>query len=112
MKYQIAKIEQVKIIRIQEDRLDTNIAPELKTLFLVLAKPENANILVDLEQVSYVDSSGLGALLFGFRQARDHDGTVRLLKVQSRVKELLRISQLENILINFDDEKDALESYA
>ena len=71
MKYQIEKNENVQIIRIKEERLDSNLAPELKTIFLVLTKHENAKILIDLEQVSYVDSSGLGALLFGFRQARD-----------------------------------------
>jgi anti-sigma B factor antagonist len=111
MKIQIEKKEQVKIIRLREERIDTNIAPELKTLFLVWTKPDNARILVDLEKVSYIDSSGLGALLFGYRRARDSNGTVKLMKAQSRVKELLRISHLEDVLTNFENEGEALQSF-
>ena len=48
MKYQLEKVEKVKIIRLKEERLDTNVAPELKTLFLVWIKPDSANILIDL----------------------------------------------------------------
>lgn len=111
MKYQLEKVEKVKIIRLKEERLDTNVAPELKTLFLVWIKPDSANILIDLKDVQYVDSSGLGALLFGYRQTRDKDGIMKLLKSQNRIKELLRIAQLENVLVNFDDEEEAIQSF-
>ena len=111
MKYQLEKVEKVKIIRLKEERLDTNVAPELKTLFLVWIKPDSANILIDLKDVQYVDSSGLGALLFGYRQTRDKDGIMKLLKSQNRIKELLRIAQLENVMVNFDDEEEAIQSF-
>jgi len=111
MNYQIEKNDDVQLIRIHEERLNSNLAPELKTIFLVLIKPENSQILIDLEKVKYVDSSGLGALLFGLRQARNHGGVVKLLKAQNRVLDLIRIAQLENILVNFTNEQEALESY-
>ena len=68
-------------------------------------------LLLDLEKVKYVDSSGLGAILFGLRQARNNDGVVKLLKAQNRVLDLIRIAQLENILVNFTDKQEALNSY-
>ena len=111
MKYQIEKIDEVKVIRLHEKRLDTNIAPDLKTLFLVWIKPDDAHILVDVKDVVYVDSSGLGAILFGLRQAREHNGTVKLLSAQKRVRDLIQIAQLEGTLENFVDEDEALQSF-
>ncbi len=101
----------ITIIRIISDRLDTNIAPELKTELLVLVEQGIRNLLLDISNVYYADSSGLGALLFGVRQFRDHDGQFKLLGANKRVRNLIRIAKLDHILVNYEDESTALNSY-
>ena len=110
MKSVIDKSDDLRILRIYEEPLDSNIATELKTQFLSLIQPKSSKVIVDLDKVKYVDSSGLGDLLFGYRQVRDHDGSFKLLKAKSRVLDLIHIAQLGDILINYDDETEALAS--
>jgi len=104
-------IDGVQVVRILETRLDTQIAPDLKTHFLLWVQEGHYNFLIDLSRVSYADSSGLGALLFGLRQARSKNGTLKVLNPMPRVANLIRIAQLELVLEIFNDEKEALRSF-
>jgi len=110
MRFVLDEMDDKSILRIHEERLDSKIAPELKTQFLSMIQPKTSKIIVDLEKVNYVDSSGLGALLFGYRQVRDHDGIFKLLKANNRVLDLIRIAHLEEVLVNYNDETKAIAS--
>lgn len=101
----------VTIYRIQDERLDSLVAPDLKTEILVDLNAGIRHLLVDLKPVIYIDSSGLGALLFGLRQIREAGGDLKLLNATSRVRKLIEIGHLETHLINFDDESEALQSF-
>lgn len=105
------KIGDVTIINIKNERLDNNIAPELKTELLMLLEEKVFKVLINITNVNYADSSGLGALLFGLRQFRDNDGTIKLLGANSRVLSLIRIAKLEKILLNFEDKQEAIKSF-
>ncbi|MDZ7261575.1 MAG: STAS domain-containing protein [candidate division KSB1 bacterium] len=111
MDYTKEIINNVTVVRIKEDRLDTNIAPELKAHFLFWIDQGEHNFLVDLDQVTYADSSGLGALLFGIIQTRDKGGRLKILHAKPRVLNLIRIARLETVLEHFEDENLALESF-
>jgi len=111
MPFEKIKQDNVTIIKIDAERLDSNIAPDLKTELLLLADQGVINILVDLTNVVYVDSSGLGALLFGLRQLRDFQGTLKLLGANDRVLNLIRIAKLESVLVNYVDENSAVQSF-
>ncbi|MBN2013224.1 STAS domain-containing protein [candidate division KSB1 bacterium] len=111
MEFQKESIDDVTIIRIESERLDTNVAPELKAELIILAEQGILKVLIDISKVYYADSSGLGALLFGVRQYRDHDGQFKLLGANTRVQNLIRIAKLDHILTNFDNEQSALESF-
>lgn len=107
MNFFLEEIDGIKIIRIKEDRLDTNIAPDLKAQLLVLIG-EGKSVLLNLEDVQYADSSGLGAILLGFRQARDAGGQFAICNVQKRVEAMISIAQLTNIIKIYSDKEDAL----
>ena len=111
MSFKKEKRNGVTIIRIKQERLDSNIAPELKAEFLLLADKGVKNILVDLTNVFYVDSSGLGALLFGLRQLREIEGALKILGANNRITNLIRIAKLEQVLINFQNEDEAFHSF-
>lgn len=67
MKYSIDKNEQYSILRLQEEKLDSPLSPALKSEFVTLNAEGIKNIIIDLTEVKYVDSSGLSALLVGNR---------------------------------------------
>jgi len=103
----------VLVVRPQDARLDSAISSEFKTELLRMIERENANqLLVDLQKVEYVDSSGLGALLFGHRHAQAHSGSLKLMRLNQKVRTLIKIANLEDILEVFEDEDTAVASFA
>ena len=108
MNFILEEVNGVKIIRIKEERLDTTVAPDLKAQLLVLIN-EGKTVLLNLEDVQYADSSGLGAILLGFRQARDSGGDFAICSIQKRVETMISIAQLANIITIYKDQLEALE---
>jgi anti-anti-sigma factor len=112
MKFREDKIDAVLVLRLEEARLDGTISSEMKTELLRLVETENEkNILLDLASVEYADSSGLGSLLFGHRQAANHDGAMKLLHLNQKVLTLMKIAKLERLLEWYQDEDTALNSF-
>jgi len=103
--------EGVTIIKINDARLDSMIAPQLKSEILFLSNDGIDKILIDLSDVNYADSSGLGAFLFGVRQMKRIDGQLKLYAANQRIMSLVRIARLDKILLNFQDRKEAISSF-
>lgn len=101
----------VTIIKVEDDRLDSMIAPQLKSEILFLANDGVKNILIDLSNVSYADSSGLGAFLFGIRQLKSIAGQMKLFAANDRIMSLVRIARLDKILLNYHDKEEAVLSF-
>ena len=101
----------ITIVGIDKNRLDSIIAPDLKTELLLLTDNGKTNILIDLSNVSYADSSGLGALLFGLRQIKNLGGQLRLFGANKKVQSLIKIARLENHLVNYHDVNEAIQSF-
>lgn len=101
----------VVIYHIKQERLDTAVAPELKADFLLTLENGEKNFLMDLTAVKYVDSSGLGALLLGLRQAKQSDGDFKLYGAAQRVKKLIEIAHLNDHLLCLDDEAAGLSAF-
>jgi anti-sigma B factor antagonist len=101
----------VTIIKVEDERLDSMIAPQLKSELLFLANDGKKNILIDLSNVNYADSSGLGAFLFGIRQLKNIDGQLKLFSANDRIMSLVRIARLDNVLLNFYDKEEAISSF-
>jgi anti-sigma B factor antagonist len=70
------------------------------------------NILINLKDVSYLDSAGLGELVGSYATISNSGGHVKLLHAQGKVKDLLAVTKLYTVFITFDDESEALRSYA
>ncbi len=107
MKFTVDKRERYLIFELQETRLDTANAPNLKTEFVVLSNEGFRNMIIDLSSVSFVDSSGLGAILIGNRLCKNARGTFVLTGVQDAVMKLIKISQLDEILNIAGSEEEA-----
>ena len=72
----------------------------------------NKKILLNLGDVSYIDSSGIGELVSGFTTATNQGGVLKLLGLTKRVKDLLQITKLYTVFEVFDDEATAVRSFA
>ena len=69
------------------------------------------NIVLNLGRVSYMDSSGLGALVASFVTAKNDGGQVKLLNLTSRLQDLLAIAKLLTVFETFDSEADVVRSF-
>ncbi len=98
MKIQLERKEQYTLVKLDEEKLESNIAPDLKSELVYLNAEGVRNIILDLSQVKYADSSGLSAILVGNRICSAANGSFILAGVQSNVMKLIEISQLETIL--------------
>ena len=77
-----------------------------------LAAKGNKKILVNLGDVSYIDSSGIGEMVSSFTTVTNHGGQLKLLGLNKRVKDLLQITKLYTVFEVFDDEASAVRSFA
>ena len=69
-------------------------------------------ILLNLGEVSYIDSSGIGELVSGFTTVTNHGGSLKLLNLTKRVKDLLQITKLYTVFEVHDDEAGAVRSFS
>jgi anti-sigma B factor antagonist len=69
-------------------------------------------ILLNLGDVSYIDSSGIGELVSGFTSVSNAGGQLKLLSLTKRVKDLLQITKLYTVFEVHDDESTAVRSFA
>lgn len=69
-------------------------------------------ILLNLAEVSYIDSSGLGELVAAFTAVSNNGGQLKMLNLTKRMKDLLQITKLCTIFDIYDDEAHALRSFA
>lgn len=74
MKYTIDKQEKYSLLRLHEDKLDSSVAPGLKSELITLHAEGVKNIVLDMAEVKYTDSSGLSALLVGNRIVQEDGG--------------------------------------
>lgn len=68
-------------------------------------------VLLNLGEVSYIDSSGIGEMVSGFTTVTNNGGQLKLEGLSKRVKDLLQITKLYTVFEVYDDEADAIRSY-
>src|SRR5579863_7463931 len=76
-----------------------------------LASAGHKKMLLNLGEVSYIDSSGIGEMVSGFTTVTNQAGALKLLNLTKRVKDLLQITKLYTVFEVFDDEAAAVRSF-
>jgi anti-sigma B factor antagonist len=72
---------------------------------------QNPNIVLNLKEVNFIDSGGLGTLVSLYTTARNAGGTVKLARLSQRIGDLLQVTKLLTIFEVFDDEEEAARSF-
>ena len=102
-----------KASRLDPDIIDPECGyAKLKAELLDLATKWQNKILLNLGEVSYIDSSGIGELVSGFTTVTNSGGQLKLLGLNKRVKDLLQITKLYNVFDVHEDEAAAIRSFA
>lgn len=97
MRFSVDKQEKYTVLTLAEEKLDSTIAPLLKTEFLTLNAEGVKNIILNLTDVKYADSSGLSAILTANRLCKQVGGNLVLCGIGSHVMKLIQISQLDKV---------------
>jgi len=99
--------EKYTIVTSNVEKLDSTNAPELKSELVLINKNSVNNIVLDLTNSRYCDSSGLSAILIGNRLCKDSGGKFVLTGLQANVQKLIEISQLNSVLNITNSVKEA-----
>ena len=99
MKYSVDKQEKFAIFSLHDENLNSLLAPSLKTQFSIMCKEGIPNLILDMNDVKYVDSSGLSAILLGHQIWNDVEGCFILTNLNNAyVKKLIEIAKLDDFL--------------
>jgi anti-sigma B factor antagonist len=107
MKVNIEKHQNEKEVFVSvTGEIDAYTAPKLREELLPLAEGKNKVITVNLKDVSYLDSTGLGVFVGMFKQLNKNEGELRLVELSDRLKRLFNITGLSHIMSISDNTED------
>lgn len=91
------------VLSLREERLDAHNSGELKERISKLFEEGGRDIIVDLHEVEFIDSSGLGALLSGHKNAIQRSTGFALAGLQPRVKSMFELTRLQRVFDIYPD---------
>ena len=103
------------IVRKEEDyaaleitgEIDVYTAPKLREKLIELVSDGSYYLIVDLEKVDFLDSTGLGVLVGGLKRVRNHDGSLKLVCTQEKILKIFRITGLTKVFPIYASVDDA-----
>ena len=90
--------------------IDVYTAPKLRDKITELVNAGHHQLLIDMEKVEFLDSTGLGVLVGGLKKVRAHDGSMELVCSQDRLLKIFRITGLAKVFTIHDSEAGALDA--
>lgn len=109
MKFSLDKNDRYSILTLEDENLNSILAPDLKSEFVFLRNEGVSNLIFNLANVKYVDSSGLSAILTANRLWSGYGSFVITNVVHPAVVKLIEISRLESILTILPTQTEAIE---
>ncbi len=105
------RLPNIVIVRVNEGRVMYPLLAEFADTIGGLFRSGERQVLLDLTQVTYIDSATVGCLMDLYRQASTAGGTLKLSGVQKRVETMLTMTGAQNFLEIHEDEASALKSF-
>ncbi len=99
MNFIIRKEENYSCVKVVRDHLDSFVSPDLKAELVMLSNNGGRNIILDLSDCNYCDSSGLSAILVGNRLCEDSEGTFIICNLSQSVEKMIKLAMLDSILV-------------
>ena len=110
MQSTIERVGNVSVFQVLTPALDASSVTDFKQdIEEIIA--EGGNLLLDLSQVEYVDSAGLGGIVSSLKRLRASGGDVRVCGLQKAVRALFELVRLHKLLDVFNDRDEAINSF-
>ncbi len=103
--------DDIKIVRIKEERLVYAMLSSFFSEVSSVIESGAKKLVIDLTDVSYIDSASVGCLMDIYRSMAEGEGTIKLVGLQERVETMVSMTGLHNFMEIFRDESAALASF-
>ncbi len=110
MKYSTVLHDNYVILNLQEEKLNSVIAPELKSAIIMYNTQGRSNIILNLSDVKFADSSGLSALLRANSMCSSAQGLFILFGISENVRNLINITHLDRVFNIVPTQQEAIEA--
>jgi len=109
---QISKNKQQDVVICNLDGdIDINSSPDIRKVFEDITNAKEKKILINLEKVPYVDSSGLATLVEVLKKSKSYAGKLKLSNLSDKVKGLFEITKLEKLFEIYDSADQAVADF-
>ncbi len=107
------KIDDVIVVRLQHtNRLNSLITEPVKESLLELFNKPNVKLVFDLQDITFIDSSGFGVFLSALKAANNNNGQFKICHVNEDVMELFKLLQLHHVFEIYDELDACLASFS
>lgn len=90
-----------------QGEIDVYTSPKVKEIINELIDKGNYNLMINLEEVRYIDSTGLGVLIGALKRVREHNGNITLICTNPQIKKIFNITGLVKIFGIYKSEEEA-----
>jgi len=90
------------------NRLNATVAPEIKADLTAALSASGTKLILNLSNISFIDSTGIGTLISALKTARQNDSTFQLCCVKAEVMSLLKLMKLDKIFDIFESEEQTV----
>ncbi|ADU65345.1 STAS domain-containing protein [Desulfurispirillum indicum] len=111
MGFTVEEQDGIIVVCVEGERLDAHNSVELKEYLQKLQEKGPQRVVVDLGRVQFMDSSGIGALVAGFKGLRAAGGDLRLCCIASPVEAIFQLTRLYRVFPIYGGRREALESF-
>jgi anti-sigma B factor antagonist len=110
MKILTQQLDGKTILSLKDGRLDAHNSGELRDVILKSFDEGGRNVIIDLQDVQFIDSSGLGALLSGHKNAAQRSAGFALAGLQPRVMAMFELTRLQRVFEIYPGLREALDN--
>lgn len=112
MKYELSEKDGVTILQIQESRLIYESLDPIQSKFVELVESGTENFIIDFAKVDYLDSFAVGFIMDMYRRVTNCEGTLKICGLLPRVRKILAITRVDNVIDIYENVDKALEEFA
>jgi anti-sigma B factor antagonist len=110
MNLNLEKINGFSVLTLQDERIDAHNSDDLKSCLLQMIESGEKHIIIQLGHVRFIDSSGLGALLFGNKHIIAKSGKLVLTNIQQQVLSMFELTRLNRVFEIYADLNEAFSN--
>ncbi len=109
----IEKVDNIEVVKFEDvQKFNALITEKVKEELAQLFEKPNTRLILDLQGVKYIDSSGFGVFLSVMKMANNNYGFFKLCNIAPEVMELFKLLQLHNIFDIYEDRHDCIKSFS